>query len=165
MGGNARVVFTPETTGAYYLSARSQTPGGTGTYTLSVPDPGDSVSEPEGEDFHSDASTPSRVAVNGYVTGEIDSGGDIDGFRVDLEEGVTYVIDLEGAATGRGTLSNPILQLQCPNDFVTDQTSGTGNNARVTITPTETVTYIGTVSSATSGGSGTYTLSVTKQEQ
>ena len=109
LGGNARVVFTPETTGAYYLSARSQTPDDTGTYTLSVPDPGDSVSEPEGQDFPPDTNTTGRVAVGGYVTGEIDSGGDVDGFRVDLEEGVTYVIDLEGADTGRGTLSNPRL--------------------------------------------------------
>ena len=73
MGGNARVVFTPETTGTYYLSARSQTPDDTGTYTLSVPDPGDSVSEPEGEDFPNDTNTTGRVAVGGYVTGEIDS--------------------------------------------------------------------------------------------
>ena len=165
LGGNARVVFTPETTGTYYLSARSQTPDDTGTYTLSVPDPGDSVSEPEGQDFPSNNASTGRVAVNGYVTGEIDSGvDDVDRFHVDLEEGVTYVIDLEGADTGRGTLSNPrLFVLGSGNSFTIDETSGTGNNARVTFTATETYTYKLSVSSATLNGTGTYTLSVREQ--
>ena len=166
LGGNARVVFTPETTGTYYLSARSQTPDDTGTYTLSVPDPGDSVSEKEGEDFPPDTNTTGRVAVGGYVTGEIDSGRDVDVFRVRLEEGKTYVIDLEGADTGRGTLSNPRLGVYSYDllDVTYDETSGTGNNARLTFTAAETGDYLVLVSSVSRSGTGTYTLSVTKQE-
>ena len=167
LGGNARVVFTPETTGAYYLSARSQTPDGTGAYTLSVPDPGDSVSEPEGQDFHAATSLPilGRVAVNGYVTGEIGSLLDSDWFAVDLVAGRTYVIDLEGADTGRGTLAQPDIRVidEDGDLVVLGSGGGEGNNARLVYTPTETGTYYLEASSVHAVLRSTYTLSVRAQ--
>ena len=164
LGGNARVVFTPETTGTYYLSARSQTPGDTGTYTLSVPDPGDSVSEPEGQDFPPDTNTTGRVAVGGYVTGEIDSRRG----RPTVQRRPGGRRYLRHRPRGRRYRQGHPIQpasfcLWSWRLFTIDDTSGTGNNARLTFTPTETGTYLVSVSSVSQSGTGTYTLSVREQ--
>ena len=49
--------------------------------------------------------------MGGSVTGDISSRTDFDQFRVDLEAGTRYQIDLEGAPTSRGTLPDPKLTL------------------------------------------------------
>ena len=103
------------------------------------------VPEPDREDFPVDNTTTGRVAVGGCATGEIDGSDDGDFFAVDLVAGRTYVIDLEGVDTGKGTLANPILALW--NDAATpadimflggDVDGGIGKNARITFTATET---------------------------
>ena len=136
LGGNARVVFTPETTGTYYLSARSQTPDDTGTYTLSVPDPGDSVSEPDGQDF------PPNTNTTGQGRGRR-----LCHRRDRLRQGHRRVLsrpgegqDLRHRPRGRRyrqghPIPNPHLFVVGPDgSSASDDTSGTGNNARVTFT-------------------------------
>ena len=139
------------------LTTRAPTP-------FRCPTPATAFPNRTGRTSPATTSTTGRVAVGGYVTGEIGpAAGDMDGFRVDLEEGVTYVIDLEGADTGRGTLSSSTIVVLSPTFLgVIDETSGPGNNVRVTFTATETGTHLVTVSSITTGG--TYTLSVREQE-
>ena len=65
---------------------------------------------------------------------------------MDLEAGKTYRIDLEGEDTGRGTLTDPVLDLKelgggIENTPATDDNSGEGMNARITFTPDVTKTY------------------------
>ena len=56
------------------------------------------------DDFKANARTTGTVEVGGSATGEIGTRNDVDWFAVELVAGQTYVIDLEGAPTGGGTL-------------------------------------------------------------
>ena len=126
------------------------------------------VSEPSGDDFPGSTSTTGEVDVGGSVTGNIDSGTDKDWFKVDLEMGKRYQIDLEGEDTGRGTLGNTFLTLYDASGnslMVNDGSSGVGLNARLIFAPTANGTYYVQaadpgVDSAFGGATGTYTLSV-----
>jgi hypothetical protein len=110
VGNNARLIYTPTSDGTHFVwvSGNAAT---TGTYTLSVIVLGaNGVSEAD-TDFPEDDTTSGRVEVGASATGNIDRALDQDWFRVVLEAGKTYQIDLEGAATGRGTLADPWLDL------------------------------------------------------
>ena len=190
-GYNARVTFTAEEAGTYYLVAGNSYvyTGGSeydskGTYTLSVTAVVDdlaqevtetqqSVSEPDGQDLPDGVSTTGRVAVGGSATGKIHVFNDHDWFAVELEAGSTYRIDLEGFFTAAGTLRNPHLGSVRDADgvrilYTRDDDGGAGYNARVTFTATDAGTYYLVAGNSyvyTGGGEydskGTYTLSVT----
>ena len=150
-GKNARVTFTPSKSETFYVfpqGARNRVTGqhDTGTYRLTVRNVRNvSVSEPAGEDFPSTESTTGRVAVGGSTTGNIDRDTDFDWFKVDLEVGHTYQIDVEGADTGQGTLADPELSrvsgypttaptIPVSITGASDSDSGTGKNAKSIIT-------------------------------
>ena len=116
------------------------------------------------DDFPADTTTTGQVDVGGSVTGNLDDENDLDGFRVDLEAGGIYSFDLEGAATGRGTLSDPHLSLYSDSFNVShfigeDDDGGEGVNSRLTYTATASGTYHLEVTEQV-GATGTYTLSV-----
>ena len=101
----------------------------------------------------------------GSARGEIETGGERDWFRVDLDAGKIYEIDLEGSVTWAGTLRDPYLYGVYNEDGTTyhngttDDDDGLGNNSRVTFTaPTDGAYYV--VAGAYGGLTGTYTLSV-----
>ena len=97
---------------------------------------------------------------------------DRDWFKVDLEAGKFYQIDLEGDAGGGGTLEDPYLRnirdssgaeiSETEND---DVDPGSNADSRVIFNPTEAGAYY-LVASGYGGASdtGTYTLSVTELE-
>ena len=89
-------------------------------------------------------------------------GFDRDHFRVDLEAGTRYQIDVEGADTGRGTAEDPrvVLHDASNTQLGLDDNSGVGKNAQMTYTPTAAGTYYVQVAGTAVGGTGTYTLSV-----
>ncbi|MYG25402.1 MAG: hypothetical protein F4213_05185, partial [Boseongicola sp. SB0677_bin_26] len=96
-GYNARLYFTPEEDGAYFIGATSKQvkwwlPSGSfdGTYTLSVADPGIE------DDHPADASTTGTLAVGGSATGTIEQPHDIDWFSIDVEAGKAYRISMTG---------------------------------------------------------------------
>ena len=151
---NSRELFTADKDGTYYVAAGSSK-GHTGTYTLSVE---------AWDDFVAGTGTTGAVAVGGSATGELEDGDDRDWFKVTLEAGRTYRIELKGERTGDGTLRNP--ELFGIHDAqgallagTTDDNGGKGRNSRVTFTPEEDGAYY-----VAAGGSkdrtGTYTLSV-----
>ena len=158
-GNNSRVVFTPDEAGTYYVSAESAA-GRTGTYALSVTEGTD--------DFSADTSTTGQVSVGGSVTGEIELFGDRDWFAVTLEAGKSYVIDLEGSDTGRGTLPDPYLVgiYDANGDLISgtnNDDGGLSDNSRIVFTPDEGGTYYVSVGESVRSYSdhvGTYTLSV-----
>ena len=147
---NAQVTFTPRSGGAYFISV-----GGAGdregTYRLSVFDTTDGA--PDG-----------AVAVGGSARGEVETRGERDWFRVDLDMGKTYEIDLEGSVTWAGTLRDPYLYGVYDENGdrysgTTDDDDGVGYNSRVTFTaPTDGAYYV--VAGAYGGLTGSYTLSV-----
>ena len=104
--------------------------------------------------------TTCEVDVGGSVTGNVETAGDSDWFKVVLEAGTRYQIDLEGADTGRGTLPNPsaILYNRSSANVAFDVSGGVGDNARVIYTPTAAGAHY--VQANTGSGTGTYTLSV-----
>ena len=119
------------------------------------------------DDYPADESTKGAVAVGGSATGNIETAGDRDWFKVDLVADQTYVVDLEGAETARGTLADPFLRgiYDADGNFL----AGTSNddvsgslNSRVRFTPTASGTYYVAVG-AFESGVGTYTVSVTEQ--
>ena len=148
---NSRIVFTPEDSGTYYLSAESWDDL-TGTYTLTVSGIAD--------DYPADPDTTNWIEPGSSVTGEIETGDDADWFAIWLEDGTEYTFDLEGDPTGRGDLPDPMLFLLDGNGEVItmDDDSGVDYNSQIVFTPDESAVYY---LSAESWGDhvGTYTLS------
>ena len=117
------------------------------------------------DDYTADTSTTATVEVGGNATGEIEAWRDHDWFAVELVAGRTYVIDIEGADTDAGTLINPVLRRMRDSDGdpiagTRDNNGGTGRNASLTFTATETDTYY--IEARGYGRkTGTYTVTVT----
>ena len=116
------------------------------------------------DDYTADTLTTGTVTVGGSATGDIESRGDRDWFAVTLEADTTYRIDLEGARSWVGTLSDPYLRgvHDSNGDFIrgtTNDDGGTGYNSRVTFTPTADGTYY-VAAGACRSHEGTYMLSV-----
>ena len=168
-GNNARLLFSATEAGVYYISAgshevlfdgASSLDGYVGAYTLSVAD----VTTRVGDDYTAAIGTAGTVAVDGSATGEIESFGDRDWFAVTLREGRTYIFDLEGLHTNRGSLSNPYLAgihdaAGALIDGTTNENDGIGLNSRVSFTATaDGIHYVSAGSGSSVGGA--YTLSV-----
>jgi|GEM_PF-1183709 len=104
------------------------------------------------------------VAYSGTITVP----GAITFIAVALEAGIQYQIDLEGRATGVGSLADPLL-VGIFSDANTqlvgsDDNSGVDENSQLLFTPTTAGTYLIGVSSAAGGGAGTYVLFVNTEE-
>ncbi len=56
------------------------------------------------DDFTNDVTTVGTLALGGLSTGNIETGGDADWFKVSLTVGTTYQFELLGAKSGGGTL-------------------------------------------------------------
>ena len=161
-GYNTRVYFTAASDDTYYVAAGARRDF-EGTYTLSVTD----VTDGAPDDFAADTGTTGTVMVGGSVTGDIETSADRDWFAVTLEAGKTYRIDLNGSATGDGTLYDPYLHgVHDANrnrlDGTTDDDDGVGFNSRVFFAADAPGIYY--VAAGASGDweawEGTYTLSV-----
>ena len=117
------------------------------------------------DDISDGISTTGRVTVGNSLTGEIETTTDSDAYAVELVAGRTYRIDLEGAATGKGTLADPFLHWLRDSSGnglhgTRDNDGGEGLNPRQVFTPQWSGTYYITASGQ--GDSvGTYTLRVT----
>ena len=153
---SAGTKFTATASATHYVSvsAGDRDGGlGTGTYRLAVRDVTD--------DYTAGTDTAGVVAVGGMVEGEIEEVSDRDWFKVALEAGKTYHIDLDGLDSGSGTLWNPYLHgvYDADGDLIAGTTDNNGGwgwyNSRVTFTATESATHYvsaGTGDSFNSGG-------------
>ena len=159
---NSVLTYTATATGAHYLGA-SGAVGNTGTYTLSVRD----ITPQPDDDFPADTTTTGEVDVGGSVTGNIETAQDADWFKVVLEGGKFYQIDLTGG-------TNPDVYLLNMGDSSGSEIPGTGNDdidsassnydSRAIVTPAAAGSYYLVASGATISDTGTYTLSVTELE-
>ena len=111
------------------------------------------------------------MSVGGEAKGRIDfdqnvdwSFQDVDWFAVELETGKRYQIDLEGRATGRGSLYDPLLRgiFDANSNEIHgnwNDDDGVGFNSRLTFTPnTAGIYYV--AAGAMADYVGSYTLSV-----
>ena len=136
----------------------------------------------ESTDLPADIDTPGVVEVGVISRGEIEEVGDADWFRVSLNAGVTYQIDMEGLWTGYadssgtwvgvGTLVDPLLSaiydasgqlIPGSGDQTEEGNGGTGQNSRTVFTPASSGDYF-IEATATSAWLGTYVLIVTELE-
>jgi len=162
-GLNSLVDFTPTSAGTYFVSVGGfvGTSGvsNLGTYTLSV-----STDTVVGDDFESDSSTSGSVGLGGSSTGSIETSGDQDWFSVSLQAGRVYQVDLEGAATSGGTLSDPFFRgLYDSSGALIASTSnddgGSGLNSQASFTAASTGTFF-LAAGAYGNGTGTYKISI-----
>lgn len=154
-GADARLTFTPTTSGTYYVSAEALF-AGTGTYTVSV-------ALAQSPDLAATTATTGSIAAGATLSSSIEQAGDVDWIRVTLTGGTLYRFDGRGTATFGGTLADPIMSVLNSTGTVlrTDNNSGADNDAQILYTPSATGTYYIAMSSTSATATGTYTVGVT----
>ncbi|HEY8616155.1 pre-peptidase C-terminal domain-containing protein [Phenylobacterium sp.] len=160
-GQNSRGTFVASSSGAYYLSAGSYAGAAvrTGSYRLAVTDLSPS------DDYTASTATSGAVSVGGSASGVLESAGDADWFRVELVAGRTYQLNLEGASSGAGTLSDPLLEIRSSTGSLLQSwdDGGAGQNSRGVFVANSTGAFYLAASSYTGAAirTGSYRLSVT----
>ena len=152
----ARVEFTPADDGTYYIAASGES-FTWGDYELTVID----ITR-DADEHPADRST-TVFALRGTVTGKIDFNRDVDWFQMNISLAGTYQIDVEGQATGRGSLRDPLLRgvYDADGNYISgtrNDSGGEGDNARITRRFDVGVYYISV--GAFGNYEGTYTLTV-----
>ncbi len=105
-GTNSRIVYTATANGTLYLEAGSGAAGGTGGYSVTARANFDDLA-----DTITDTASPlGQIAVGGSVMGAIETAGDSDVFRFNLQAGHTYKLAAAGGA-GAGMLGDGDLHL------------------------------------------------------
>jgi hypothetical protein len=107
-------------------------------------------------------STCPAIAVGGSGTGTVQASGDRDWHTVSLTAGQAYSMALEGADTGQGTLSDPLLRLfnAAGQELTFDDDSGKVFNSTIVCAPSASGVYY-LAAEGVAGETGTYRLSVT----
>jgi hypothetical protein len=124
------------------------------------------------DDYTADETTKGEIEIGGIATGTIEEGSDEDWFAASLQAGTTYQINLKGADTVDGTLTDPNFKgiYSSGKDGVnlisgtTDKDGGTGLNSQVEFTPETSGTYY-LAAGSSDDTTGTYTLSVTQTQE
>lgn len=114
------------------------------------------------DDYAASIATTGSLSVGGSISGNIETSGDRDWFRISLIAGRTYQFELQGSDTGQGTLLDPTLALFPSSGtlaIATDDDSGSGLNSSLRYFTPNTGTYY--LSAAAFSGNGTYRLSAT----
>jgi len=154
---DALLAFSPTTTGTYYVAAGSYDDSETGGYSLTM-----TATPVIVDGVPADTSTGASVTVGGTYSGVIDGEGDRDWIRVELVEGQTYRIELNGAETS--TLSDPFLNLYDATGTLVawDDDSGPGTDSLLVFTATGTGPFYIGAGAYGDLGAGAYTVSVTE---
>ena len=147
----------PPTEGTYYIVLGRAAGSSSGRYRLSVT---------RTDDYQSSDQTTGTVEVGGFATGEIETRGDVDWFKVELEMGVQYEIGVLGSAVIAGALRDPYLvgiHDSSGNliENTTDDNNGGGTNPGVLFDASTGGIYYIAVRSA-DGGTGTYRVNVSR---
>jgi riboflavin synthase alpha subunit len=158
---DSQLTFTPSLSGTYYLDIGAFNDGYAGTYRVSV-------AATVNDDYRNslaDTSHPlGSVAVNGSSTGRLEVTSDRDWFQVQLVAGATYVINLQGADAGAGTLSDPYLRLHDGAGTLLSESDdiilGINHDSQMTFTATTSGTYYLETGAFADSYTGTYRVSV-----
>lgn len=124
---------------------------------------GPAAAQSGSDDYADGPTTGGSVPVGGSVSGALEAGQDVDWFAVEFEAGQTYTIDLEGDATGGGSLVDPLLVLYDDDaiQVARDDDGGDSFNSRLEFTARQGGRYYLSVESF-GRAFGTYTLSVSE---
>lgn len=112
------------------------------------------------DDYPASSATTGSVAVNGSAVGTLEAGDDQDWFRIELQANHAYRIDLLGAATGDGTLTDPFLYLRDAAGALVaaNDDAGFGLNSQLTFRPSVDGIWYIDVGSYLDSSSGTYEI-------
>ena len=174
LGHNAALEFKAYASGGHFIGIDGG--GRAGSYTLyvnrltdeygtSILTGGQVSVEALTDDHPAAPDTGAVVAVDGWSTGAVDYGGDVDWFAVPLVAGRHYRINLEGTSTGQGALDDPRLYglFDAAGDPVegagSDDDGGEGYNSRLDFSAPGTATYY-IAAGAHAAHTGSYRLSV-----
>lgn len=131
-GLNSRIVYTPSTSGIYYLGATGIS-NSTGNYIVTA--------DPVPDDYSDSIATTGAVAIGDSTTGSIEISGDQDWFQVTLVAGQAYEFHLDSASASG--LGDP--QLSLYNNFgsllASNNDGDDGLNSRIAYTPSKSGTY------------------------
>lgn len=148
---DARLYFTPATSGRYFLAAFDYAEA-TGAYSLSAAIPAD--------DHLGSTATDGRVVLGGAGTGAaIDAPSDSDMFAVTLAAGTRVTFTLDGAGAAGVALADPFLALldAAGVPLAIDDDSGRGLAAELTVAVAASGTYY-LAASDFATGTGRYVL-------
>ena len=178
-GYNSRVTFTATESGTHYIAAgAARLFSGRGTYEVEVTDTSppepetaqaqdEAASVSEGDtDLPADSTTTGRVAVGGWVRGNIDVSYDKDWFAVDLEANKEYEIVMAGGSWIDRIYHGSLVSPNIYGVYTADGTKivgggpAAGRPKRLQVTPEEDGTYY-VQTGARRDHVGIYTLSVT----
>lgn len=150
--GNAHLIFTPQSTGTYYLVTRSTWIMDIGFYQVSA-------DLALADDFAASTQAAGALSANGSVRGIIDQGGDQDWFAIDLLAGRSYVFDLLTRRDGSQRLENPALTLLDGNGGTLVTGTASTSQSHITFTPTTSGRFYLLAAGGDTGATGSYTLS------
>ena len=111
------------------------------------------------DDRSGNYNTTATIGVNSSATGSVELVEDNDWFAVSLTGGTSYTFELNGSATGAGTLADPFLTLRAADGEVlaSNNNNGTNANSRISFSATSSGQYF-LDTSAAGTGTGTYTV-------
>jgi hypothetical protein len=114
------------------------------------------------DDYGDDINFAWHLTVGTPQTGNAELTGDADWFRVQLDAGKKYAIQVHGADGHGGTLADPFVALwdSAGNHLAEDNDSGVGRDAFLSFTPSSSGFYYVAASSLFGAGTGTYTVQV-----
>lgn len=152
-GLNAYLSFVSPTGGPYFVAVSSFASSGTGGYFLRAVDT--DVPGHVNTDENLDANSDERL-------GRVEMSGDLDSYRVELEAGVRYAIEVSGS--GENPLTDPFLSvINAENQSVaSDDDGGSGLDARLTFTPESSGSYF-LQASGLGGSTGWYQVRIMRQ--
>jgi hypothetical protein len=114
------------------------------------------------DDFAGSIATTGVVAVGGSVTGNIETNGDHDWFRVSLVAGHRYAIEEMGSPSGHGTLTDPLVQIHnsVGTALGSNDDGGFGLESELAVFDANTTGTYYIDAGAFSTNTGTYTIQV-----
>lgn len=153
-GLNSYLEYTAPTTGDVFLEARGFMDDAIGEYLITV----------GLGDIPGDASTDASISADGdYRQGNLTPAGDKDWYRLELTEGQSLRIGLEGSEVGLG---DPLLTLYDAQgtQLVQDDDGGDGLNSRIEFTAPTAGTYFVEARGFLEDAEGQYAVTVTPGE-
>lgn len=149
-GSSLTITFRAASTGTHFVGVREQNTGAIGQYA---------VTWNSADTIRADTLTTHQLAVNGTVSGNLETSTDSDWFRLNMTSGLSYGIELRGATTN--VLVGADLQLRDGfGNVVVNNISYSGTVHQITHNATTTGGYFFSVND-NSGDTGGYTLRLT----
>ena len=126
--------------------------------------PDSPAAEQPSTDDHPDSIGLNTVVVPGVsVIGDVETGGDKDVFKISGTAGSTYSVDLRGAPSSLGTLTDPILTILDSNgsQITQNDDGGNGFESSLTYSPSTSGDFFIEAGAFSPSLTGTYQLDVT----